>query len=145
MSEIMVKQNTRNARKREDFIRKANMYKDIVINAMKDVSEFDSKVLKANDEYLDVLAQADKPEYDILNVNMEKAETAEERQAIRDRMVEMKKERYQKDTENKAFYERQQTHHRNYTLQVLGSMAVVTGLVVKFKKPIIDVGKKLIT
>lgn len=94
------------------------MYKDIVIDAMKDVSEFDSSILKSNDEYPDVLVHADKLEYDLLKENMEKAETAEESQAIRDRMIEMKKERYQKDTENKVFYERQQTHHKNYTLQV---------------------------
>jgi len=75
---------------------------------------------------------------------MEKAETEVERQAIRDRMVEMKKERYQKDTENKEFYEKQQNNHKNYTLQILTSVAAVAG-VIKFRKPIMDIGKKLIT
>ncbi len=145
MAEIMKRQGNRYDRKREVFLHKAKMYKDVAINAIEDVSEYDSKVLQYNDKYLNELVQADKPEYEILKENMEKAETEEERQIIRNRMAEMKKERYQKDTENKAFFEKQQTHHKNFNLQVLGSLAIVTGLVVKFRKPIINVGKKLIT
>lgn len=80
------------------------------------------------------LVQADKPKYEILKENMEKAETAEERQIIRNRMVEMKRERYQKDTETKAFLDKQQTYHKNFNLQVLGSLAIVIGLVVKFRR-----------
>lgn len=119
------------------------MYKDTATNAMKNVLEFDSEIIKSNDKYLEVLLRADQSEYDILNENMKTAETAEERQAIRVRMKEMKQERYEKDTENKAFYEKQQVNHKNYTLQILGSMAVVTGLV-RFQKPLMDIGKKLI-
>ena len=135
------KQNTKNA----DNIKKATVYADTAKNAMDDVTKFDSMIIKSNDDYLEKLAQADKIEYDILKENMAKAETAEERQVIRDRMAEMKKERYAKDTENKTFYENQQTEHKNYTLRVLGSVAVVTGLVYKFRKPIADFGKALIT
>lgn len=129
---------------KEDIVPKINMYKDTAINAMKDVSEFDSMIIKSNDKYLGELLQADKSEYDILKENMERAETAEERQAIRTRMAEMKKERYEKDTENKIFCENQQTNHKGYTLQILGSVAVVAGLVATFRKPLVDVGKKLI-
>ena len=75
---------------------------------------------------------------------MAKAESVEERQAIRDRMAEMKKERYEKDTENKSFYETQQSSHKNYTLQILGSTAIVAGLY-KFRKPLLGIGKKLIS
>lgn len=73
---------------------------------MQDVSEFDSKVRKANEEYLNALTQADKLGYDVSMKNMEKAEAVEERQSIRDRMAEMKKERYQKDSENIIYYDK---------------------------------------
>ena len=131
--------------KREANIRKVNMYKDAAVNAMENVSEFDSKIIDANDGYLERLVQADKPEYDILSRNLELAETAEERNAIRGRMAEMKKERYEKDTENKEFYKDQQANHKNYTLQVLVSVAAVTSVVYKFRKPLMEAGKKLIT
>ncbi len=93
--------------KRESSFRKANLYKDATMNALKEVTEFDSKIINSNDKYLEILKEADSIEYEILKENMAKAETEVERQAIRDRMAEMKKERYQKDTENKEFYEKQ--------------------------------------
>lgn len=145
MTKTNVKRIKKQDVKRKDIIQKTNMYKDTAVNAMKNVLEFDSMAIKSNDEYLAALLLADKSEYDILKANMEKAETAEERQAIRSRMAEMKKERYIKDTENKVFYEKQQTSYKNYTLQILCSIAAVTGLAVKFKKPLMDAGKKLIT
>lgn len=130
--------------KSENSFRKANLYKDAIMNALKDVREFDSKIINSNDKYLETLKEADSIEYEILKENMAKAETAVERQAIRDRMAEMKKERYQKDTENKEFYEKQQNNHKNYTLQILTSLVTVAE-VIKFRKPMMDIGKKLIT
>lgn len=47
---------------------------------------------------------------------MEKAETAEEREA-----------------------------HRNHNLKILGSVAIVSRLFYKYRKPLMDMGKKLIT
>lgn len=135
--------NTRISKSESSF-RKASLYKDATMNALKEVTEFDSKIINSNDKYLETLNEADSIEYEILKENMAKAEMEEERQAIRDRMAEMKKERYQKDTENKEFYEKQQNNHKNYTLQILVSVAVVAG-VIKFRKPIMDIGKKLIT
>ena len=41
-------------------------------------------------------------------------------------LAEMKKERYAKDTRIET-YERQEDKHKTYTLQVLGSVAVVAG------------------
>ena len=131
-------------KKSDDFMRKANMYRDTAVNAMKNVTEFDSKIIESNDEYLETLRQADASEYEILKDNMEKADTQEERDAIRKRMAEMKKERYEKDTENKLFYVKQQENHKNYTKQVLCSVAAVAGLVYTFRKPILDTGKKLL-
>ena len=63
------------------------------MNALKEVTEFDSKIINLNGKYLETLNEADSNEYDILKENMAKAETEEERQVIRDRMAEMKKER----------------------------------------------------
>lgn len=144
----MVETNTKVARKdkkTENFMRRANMYKDTAMNAMKEVTEFDSKVIESNDEYMEKLRQADISEYEILKENMAKADTQEERADIRKRMAEMKKERYEKDTENKAFYEKQQESHKNYTKQVLCSVAAVAGLVYTFRKPIVETGKKFLT
>lgn len=134
----------KHGRRREDIIQKITVYKDTSLSAMKNVLEFDTLIVKSNSEYLDDLLQADKIEYEILKDNMAKAESVEERQAIRDRMAEMKKERYEKDTENKSFYETQQLSHKNYTKQVLVSVAIATGLF-KYRKPIIGSSKKLIS
>ena len=57
----------------------------------------------------------------------------------------MDKERYAKDTENKTFYEKQQEAHRSHNLKILGSAAIVSGLVYKYRKPLMDMGRKLIT
>lgn len=131
--------------KSETLLRKITLYKETAISAMNNEKEFGTAVIQANDGYLETLLKADETEYDILRENMAKAESAEERQAIRNRMAEMKKERYAKDTENKGFYERQEDKHKTYTLQVLGSVAIVAGVAVKFKKPLIEAGKKLIS
>lgn len=133
-------------RKKEINIHKMNTYRDTAITALENVFEFDSKIIDANDGYLENLVQADKPEYDILNKNMDMANTPEEREAIRTRMAEMNSERYKKDTENKEFYKNQQVNHKNYTLQILVFVAVIIGggVVYKFRKPIMEVSKKLI-
>ena len=133
--------------KREDKLHKMNMYKDAAKHAMDCVSNFDAKIIDANNDYLERLSQADQAEYNILMENMKNADTEEERAAIRARLKEMKKEQYTKDTENKKFYQEQQDSHKNYTLKILGSFAVVTGLVATytFRKPLMDAGKKLIT
>lgn len=132
-------------RKAEDSIRKMTIYKDSVVNAMKDSLEFDKKIVESNDEYIKKLREADATEYDILKANMEKAESEEERSAIRSRLAEMNAQRYKKDTENKEFYEKQQESHRNHNLKILTSVAVITGLAYKFRKPLMNAGKALIT
>ncbi len=127
-------------------LRKMNMYKDAAKNAMDNNTAFDSKIIDANNEYLNKLCQARQPEYDILLENLKLASSEEERAEIRARMAEMKKEDYEKDTENKKFYNNQQENHKRFNLAVLGSVAVVTGhFVWKYRKPILNAGKKLIT
>ena len=132
-------------RKAADSIRKMTIYKDSAVNAMKDSLEFDKKIVESNDEYIKKLREADATEYDILKANMEKAESEEERSAIRSRLAEMNAQRYKKDTENKEFYEKQQESHRNHNLKILASVAVITGLAYKFRKPLMNAGKALIT
>ena len=135
----------RSPTKSEDKISKIQMFKETANNAISDATEFDKTILKSNEEYVNKLCEADNAEYEILKLNMEKAESNEERSTIRKRMVEMQKERYAKDTENKQFYERQQENHRNHNLKILGSLAVVSGLVYTFRKPLAEAGKTLIT
>ena len=72
-------------------------------------------------------------------------ESEEERSAIRSRLAEMNAQRYKTDTENKEFYEKQQESHRNHNLKILTSVAVITGLAYKFRKPLMNAGKALIT
>jgi hypothetical protein len=94
---------------------------------------------------MEKLREADSSEYEILKINMEKAESPEEREDIRNRMAEMDKEHCAKDSENKAFYEKQQEAHRNYNSMILGSVALVSGLIYFYRKPLMDMGKKMIT
>lgn len=135
---------TRSKTKSNNSMNKINMYKDAAVNAMKNVTEFDSKIIDSNDEYLDKLLKADASEYELLKENLKVAESQEERVEIRKRMAEMKKERYEKDTENKEFYEKQQESHKNYTKQILISVATVAGIVYKLRKPILETGKQLL-
>ena len=125
--------------KGEDKIRKIQMFKETANNAISDATEFDKAILESNEVYVNKLCEADNAEYEILKLNMGKAESDEERAAIRKRIAEMQKERYAKDTENKQFYERQ------HNMKILGSLAVVSGLVYTFRKPLAEAGKKLIT
>ena len=46
------------------------------MNALKEVTEFDSKIINSNDKYLEILKEADSIEYEILKENMAKAETS---------------------------------------------------------------------
>lgn len=145
MGEAKNKGIKRHFNKNEEHMRKVHMYKDAAVNAMKDASDFDNTIIESNEDYIEKLCQADSTEYEILKINMEKAESAEEREAIRDRMAEMDRERYYKDTENKQFFEGQQESHRNHNMKILGSIIIVSGLVYTFRKPIMAAGKSLIT
>ena len=135
----------RKANNNVDKIRKIQMFKETANNAMQDATEFDKTIIESNDEYINRLCEADAAEYELLKMNMDKAESEGEREAIRKRMAEMKQERYHKDTENIQFCERQQESHRNHNIKILGSLAVVSGLVYTFRKPLAEAGKKLIT
>lgn len=145
MSNSIKQVSKRHFNKSEEFMRKVHIFKDAANNAMQDAYNFDTSIVESNDGYIEKLREADRTEYEILMFNLEKAETAEEREAIRKRMAEMNKERYTKDTENKAFYERQQDAHRNHNLKILGALVIACGLVYKVRKPLINMGSKLIT
>ena len=43
--------------KSESSFRKANLYKDATMNALKEVTEFDSKIINSNDRYLETLKE----------------------------------------------------------------------------------------
>lgn len=131
------------AKSNDNIIQKINLYKDSVIKSMDKVTDFDKSVINANGEYIKNLAQADKEEYEVLKENMKKADSPEERAAIRDRMKEMKKERYAKDAENKEFYDNQQKKHKDYMKQVLFSVAITAGVIYIYRKPIFNAGKAL--
>lgn len=83
--------------------KKFNVYKDTALSAIRDNTQFDTAIVKSNENYMIKLNEADKSEYELLKINMQKAGSADEREKIRNHMVEMRKERDTKDTENKAF------------------------------------------
>lgn len=134
---------------KNDFkLRKLNLYKDSAITAMDNISDFGQKVLDTNNEYLEKLCLADQPEYNILLENLKLANSEDERAAIRARMAEMKKERYQKDTENKEFCDKQHENHKHSIFQIVGSVAAIAELgfiAYKFRKPLIKTSKNLIS
>ena len=136
---------SRKRSKQNEKLKKFNVYKDTALSAIRDNTQFDTAIVKSNENYMIKLREADKSEYELLKINMQKAESADEREKIRNYMVEMRKERDAKDTENKAFYEKLQENHENYNLKIIGSVAVVLGFAYKYRKPILDAGKKLIT
>ena len=122
------------AKSNDNTIQKINLYKDSVVKSMDKVTDFDKSVINSNGEYIKNLAQADKEEYEVLKENMKKADSSEERAAIRDRMKEMKKERYTKDAENKEFYDNQQKKHKDYMKQVLFTVAITAGVIYIYRK-----------
>ena len=126
---------SRKRSKQNEKLKKFNVYKDTALSAIRDNTQFDTAIVKSNENYMIKLNEADKSEYELLKINMQKAESADEREKIRNHMVEMRKERDAKDTEN----------HENNNLMIIGSVAFVMGLAYKFRKPILDAGKKLIT
>lgn len=132
---------SRKRSKQNEKLKKFNVYKDTVLSAIRDNAQFDTAIVKSNENYMIKLSEADKSEYELLKINMQKAESADEREKIRNYMVEMCKERDAKDTENKVFYEKLQENHENYNLKIIGSVAVVLGFAYKYRKPILDAGK----
>lgn len=127
--------------KQNEKLKKFNVYKDTALSAIRDNTQFDTAIVKLNENYMIKLREADKSEYELLKINMQKAESADEREKIRNYMVEMRKERDAKDTENKAFYEKLQENHENNNLKIIGSVAVVLEFAYKYRKPILDAGK----
>lgn len=138
---IVIKESNKN----QNLMDRINVYKATAEKAMDDSSMFDAKLMDINSDYMNILVKADQEEYNMLKINYEKADTPEERREIRERMKEMKKERYDKDSENKKFLKEQQSNHKNHNLQILGSIALVANLAYTFRKPIIKAGKSFIT
>lgn len=138
---IVIKESNKN----QNLMDKINVYKATAEKAMDDSSMFDAKLMDINSDYMNILVKTDQEEYNMLKINYEKADTPEERREIRERMKEMKKERYDKDSENKKFLKEQQSNHKNHNLQILGSIALVANLAYTFRKPIIKAGKSFIT
>ena len=105
--------------------------------------------IKSNEEYMERLTKSDKEEYDILKLNMQMAESESKRAAIRQAMADMRKDRVIKDTENKAFYEKQQKEHNENSRKILNSifwfLAIGSGvgLGVYYGRPMLMAGKRL--
>ena len=103
--------NSKKAIASQASIKRAGIFKDAAIDTIKDSTAYDSMLMESNEEYMERLTKSDKEEYDILKLNMQMAESESERAAIRQAMADMRKDRVIKDTENKAFYEKQQKEH----------------------------------
>lgn len=66
--------------RRQDDLSRCCVYRNAAISAMNDSTAFDSMLIESNKEYMDRLSKADSIEYEILRLNMEKAETDKERE-----------------------------------------------------------------
>ena len=121
--------------------------KGVAASAMEKANEFDSDVIKENSEYIKKLSEADAAEYFILLENLRMAGGEEERADIRDRMREMRKDRYEKDTENKGYSDRQQEANREHRVKIMAIAAVTIsatgGFIYKYRKPIVKAIEKI--
>ena len=57
-------------------MKKFNVYKDTALSAIRDNTQFDTAIVKLNENYMIKLREADKSEYELLKINMQKAESA---------------------------------------------------------------------
>ena len=108
-------------------------------HSLNKVTEFDTNVINANNDYLIKISESGSKEADMLIENMKLAESPEERKEIRERFKEIRKENFEKDTENKQFYKEQQSQHKNYADWIVVSTA---GLLYGIRKPLIEGGIK---
>lgn len=129
--------------KSKEYLQRLNIFKENAADAYDKADKFDTTIISSNEDYMIKLQEGNREEFEILKENMAKAQSEEERESIRLRMKEIQEEMYKKDSENKEFYERQQEAHNKKFMKYLGVMAVTAGLV-KYHKPIIDKGKKVI-
>lgn len=141
--------NSKKAIASQVSIKRAGIFKDAAIDTIKDSTAYDSMLMESNEEYMERLTKSDKEEYDILKLNMQMAESESERAAIRQAMADMRKDRVIKDTENKAFYEKQQKEHNENSRKILNSifwfLAIGSGvgLGVYYGRPMLMAGKRL--
>lgn len=142
-------ENSKKAIASQASLKRASLYKDAAITTIKDSTAYDSMLMESNEEYMERLTKSDKEEYDILKLNMQSAENETEREAIRKALADMRKDRAIKDTENKAFYEKQQKEHNENSRKILNSvfwaLAIGSGigLGVYYGRPALMVGKRL--
>lgn len=140
--------NSKKAIASQASIKRASLYKDAAITTIKDLTAYDSMLMESNEEYMERLTRSDKEEYDILKLNMQSAESETEREAIRKALADMSKDRAIKDTENKAFYEKQQKEHNENSRKILSSvfwaLAIGSGigLGVYYGRPALMVAKE---
>lgn len=149
MSDIIKPVTKKHYSRGQNDIRRSCIYKDAALNMIKDSTAYGSMLIESNEEYMEHLTKSDKEEYDILKLNMMKSESEPERELIRREMADMREARTMKDTENKAFYERQQQEHSDNSRKILNSifLAVIIGSVggvgYKYRKPILATCKSL--
>lgn len=71
---------SRKRSKQNEKLKKFNVYKDTALSAIRDNTQFDTAIVKSNENYMIKLNEADKSEYELLKINMQKAESADERE-----------------------------------------------------------------
>lgn len=109
--------------KTEDLA-KCNIYKEAATMAMRDSTAYDTMLMESSEEYMERLSKSDASEYEILKLNMQKATTPKEREAIRKALADMRKDRALKDTEHKTFCKDMQKEHNDNNKKILYSVIV---------------------
>ena len=132
------------SKRSQPLIRKIEIFKEAAVDEIKNSTELDKKIVEEKSTYREKISSSHTEEYKILAKNMEKADTPEERQAIRDQMESIRKDEREEAKDFNEFADNVHGNHHKHSMQVLGAIAITAGLV-KFRKPIMDFGKSLIS
>lgn len=125
------------------ILEKISMLKETVISGINSGSEVGRKIVEEKSIYRGKVTESYAPIYESLEKQLSKAESEEERREIRANMLEFKKLERDESKDYDEFAGNTQVESNDYILKCSIIVAVSAGLI-KFRKPIMNVGKQLI-
>ncbi len=133
--------------RRSKDIEKAYIFAHTASDAMHNATEYDKDSLHAFVSDLNNRQESERIRLEILEKNMEKADTPEERREVREAMERDRKDQDAKNTENNEFLrESRESHHNVVKTALYLSVTVATGvLAFKNGKKIMDYGSKMLS
>lgn len=146
-NEGTINQSNRRHWRRSKDIEKAHIFAHTASDAMHNATEYDKDSLHAFVSDLNNRQESERIRLEILEKNMEKADTPEERREVREAMERARKDQDAKSTENNEFLrESRESHHNVVKTALCLSVTVATGvLAFKNGKKIMDYGSKMLS